>query len=123
MRFGRSASVTASPRCSSHVSGRSRSRLWSAWFPRSSKSRERTLKPIEHKRSELAELPAEPLLTAGELAEIDRVGDNTNHMVLKGGTPAHRGDERADAWPMDAALQDTAGRWGIVPERDLVMHG
>ena len=41
-------------------------------------------------------------------------------MVLKGGSPVHEGDERADAWPLDEMLRATARRCGIVPERDLV---
>ena len=58
--------------------------------------------------------------TDDELAEIERVGDNTGSMSLKGGSPVHEGDERADAWPLDDALRAIAGRFGIVPERDLV---
>jgi hypothetical protein len=41
-------------------------------------------------------------------------------MRLKGGSPVHEGEERPDAWPLDQQLRDTAGRWGIVPDRDLV---
>ena len=44
-------------------------------------------------------------------------------MALKGGSPAHEGEPRPDAWPLDGELRATAQRWGIVPERDLVMSG
>jgi aryl-alcohol dehydrogenase-like predicted oxidoreductase len=78
-------------------------------------------KPVEAKRAELAGVPAELVLTAEDLAEIDGIGDNTGCMALKGGSPAHAGEERADAWPLDARLRDAARRWDIVPERDLVV--
>src|SRR5204863_5794501 len=51
-------------------------------------------KPVEAKRAELAAVPAQILLDADELAEIDRVGDNTGCMALKGGSPTHAGEER-----------------------------
>ena len=76
-------------------------------------------KPIEGERAELAAVPARSPLTADELAEIERVGDNTGSMLLKGGSPVHEG-ARADAWPLDDDADETAERWGIVPERDLV---
>ncbi len=77
-------------------------------------------KPIEVKRAELAAVPARSPLTADDLALIDRVGDNTGSMTLKGGSPVHEGAPRADAWPLDGDLIETAARWGIVPDRDLV---
>ena len=77
-------------------------------------------KPVELERAELASLPRDVLLSPDELDEIERVGDNTGSMLLKGGSPAHEGDERADAWPLDDTLRTTAERFGIVPERDLV---
>jgi aryl-alcohol dehydrogenase-like predicted oxidoreductase len=77
-------------------------------------------KPVESERAELATMPREPLLSEAELAEIERVGDNAGSMLLKGGSPVHEGDERADAWPLDETLRTTAERFGIVPERDLV---
>jgi aryl-alcohol dehydrogenase-like predicted oxidoreductase len=80
-------------------------------------------KPIEAKRAELAGVPVVNPLTADDLAAIDAVGDNTGSMALKGGSPAHEGESRPDAWPLDAELRATAQRWGIVPERDLVMSG
>jgi aryl-alcohol dehydrogenase-like predicted oxidoreductase len=78
-------------------------------------------RPIEQKRAELAAVPAVSPLSDQELAEIDAVGDNTGSMALKGGSPAHQGEPRADAWPLDDELRATAQRWGIAPERDLVM--
>jgi aryl-alcohol dehydrogenase-like predicted oxidoreductase len=79
-------------------------------------------KPIEAKREELATVPAEIVLSAEDLAAIDAVGDNSGSMRLKGASPVHEGEERAEAWPLDPELRDTAGRWGIVPERDLVAN-
>jgi aryl-alcohol dehydrogenase-like predicted oxidoreductase len=77
-------------------------------------------KPIEVKRAELGAVPAAPVLSDAELAEIDAVGDNTGCMALKGASPTHEGDARPDAWPLDDDLRSTAERWGITPERDLV---
>jgi aryl-alcohol dehydrogenase-like predicted oxidoreductase len=79
-------------------------------------------RPVEQKRSELAAVPAVSPLSAAELAEIDAVGDNAGSMALKGGSPVHEGEPRADAWPLDDDLRSVAARWGIAPERDLVMH-
>ena len=77
-------------------------------------------KPIEAKRAELAEVPEHIVLSEQDLAVIDAIGDNFGSMRLKGGSPVHEGEERPDAWPLDQQLRDTAGRWGIVPDRDLV---
>ncbi|HET6847531.1 MAG TPA: aldo/keto reductase [Gaiellales bacterium] len=77
-------------------------------------------RPVEDKRTELAEVPARSPLSSEELAAIDAVGDNTGCMALKGGSSAHEGDPRADAWPLDDELRATAERWGIAPERDLL---
>jgi aryl-alcohol dehydrogenase-like predicted oxidoreductase len=77
-------------------------------------------RPVEAKRADLAAVPAEVVLTAEELAEIEAVGENAGCMALKGGTPAHEGEERADSWPMSDELRTIAGRWSIVPERDPV---
>ncbi len=78
-------------------------------------------KPIEQEREELAGLPAGRLLDDEELARIAAVGDNAGCMRLKGGSPAHTGEPLPDAWPLADDLVAAAGRWGIVPERDLVM--
>jgi aryl-alcohol dehydrogenase-like predicted oxidoreductase len=80
-------------------------------------------KPVESKRAELAAVPAEVVLTDGEVAEIRAIGDNRNCMALKGATPDHEGEMRPDRWSLDARLTDVAARWDIVPERDLVLGG
>ena len=77
-------------------------------------------KSIEAKRAELAGVPARVVLSQDEVASITRVGDNAGCMTLKGGTPAHEGEARADSWPLSPDLGAVAARWGIVPERDLV---
>jgi aryl-alcohol dehydrogenase-like predicted oxidoreductase len=76
-------------------------------------------RPIEEKRAELAVLPAQQRLGAGDVEEIRAVGDNTGCMVLKGATPDHSGEERPDRWPVSAKLAEVAGRWEIDPDRDL----
>jgi aryl-alcohol dehydrogenase-like predicted oxidoreductase len=74
---------------------------------------------IEDKRAELAELPAEPLLTDEDVADIRRIGDNRGSMALKGASPDHDGAERADRWPLSPELAELARRWRIDPDRDL----
>jgi len=76
-------------------------------------------KAIETKIDELAALP-EVHLSAGEMAEIARIGDNTGCMELKGGNPSHTGDPVADRWPLSNDLTLVAQRWQIDPLRDLV---
>ncbi len=78
-------------------------------------------KRIERKREELAGVPAAPVLSAAELDEIRAIGDNRGCMALKGATPDHEGEERADRWAVGAELADVAARWGIDPARDLTM--
>jgi aryl-alcohol dehydrogenase-like predicted oxidoreductase len=77
-------------------------------------------RPIEDKRADLAGVPERVVLDAAELAAIEQIGENAGCMALKGGTPGHEGDERADSWPVTEALSQVAERWGIRPERDLV---
>ncbi len=77
-------------------------------------------RPVEDKRTELAALPTDVRLTDADVAEIRAIGDNTGSMLLKGATPQHEGDERADSWGVHAHLEDVARRWRIEPERDLV---
>jgi aryl-alcohol dehydrogenase-like predicted oxidoreductase len=77
-------------------------------------------RPVEEKRAELAALPDEPLLSEADLAEIRRIGDNSGCMALKGASPDHEGDERADGWPLSEELAGVGERWGIDPARDLV---
>jgi aryl-alcohol dehydrogenase-like predicted oxidoreductase len=76
-------------------------------------------RPVEQKREELAALPAEPLLSPDEVAELRAIGDNTGSMALKGATPDHEGEPRPDRWPMDDELERLAERWSIDPARDL----
>jgi aryl-alcohol dehydrogenase-like predicted oxidoreductase len=76
-------------------------------------------KPIEDKRAELATLPQQAL-TAAEVREIRAIGDNTGCMTLKGASPEHEGDEKADRWPLGPEQLELAGRWGIDPLRDLI---
>jgi hypothetical protein len=80
------------------------------------------VRTVESKRAELAAVPREVVLTPAEVAELSAIGDNANCMKLKGGSPAHEGAERADAWPLDDDLRATAATWGIDPERDLVLR-
>jgi aryl-alcohol dehydrogenase-like predicted oxidoreductase len=76
-------------------------------------------KPIEAKIDELAALP-ELTLSADEVEEIRRIGDNTGCMDLKGGHPEHVGEVLPDRWPLTPDLENVAKRWKIAPERDLV---
>jgi aryl-alcohol dehydrogenase-like predicted oxidoreductase len=75
--------------------------------------------PIEEKRADLAALPAEQRLTREDLEAIRAIGDNTGCMALKGASPEHEGEERADRWPLDEKLAAVGERWGIDPDRDL----
>ena len=68
-------------------------------------------KPIERKREELAGVPAHSPLTVEEVAEIRAIGDNTGSMALKGASPDHDGEERADRWRLDPEQTELAGRW------------
>jgi aryl-alcohol dehydrogenase-like predicted oxidoreductase len=76
-------------------------------------------KPIERKREELAAVPAQPVLSDEEVAEIRAVGDNRGSMLLNGATPDHEGEERPDRWELAPEHVELATRWGIDPERDL----
>jgi hypothetical protein len=80
-------------------------------------------RPIEEKRADLAGVPAEIVLTYQELDEITAIGENAGCMTLKGGTPAHEGEERPDSWPLTPELAAVAERWDIRPDRDLVPTG
>jgi len=80
-------------------------------------------KPIEAKIDELAATP-EVKLSAEELEEIRRIGDNTNCMELKGGNPGHTGEPLPDRWSLSNDLNLVADRWQIKPTQDLVCtHG
>jgi aryl-alcohol dehydrogenase-like predicted oxidoreductase len=77
-------------------------------------------RPIEDKRTELAELAAENPLSEADVAEIRAIGDNTGCMALKGASPQHEGEERPDRWPLSDDLIQVGQRWGIDSARDLV---
>ena len=79
-------------------------------------------RPIEDKREELAALPDEIRLSPDDVAAIRAIGDNSNCMALKGGSPDHEGEPRPDRWPLDDELRGLAERWGIDPARDLRAH-
>jgi aryl-alcohol dehydrogenase-like predicted oxidoreductase len=76
-------------------------------------------RPIEAKRAELAAVPAVSPLSADEVGELRRIGDNTGSMLLKGATPDHDGPATADRWSVDERLERLAERWSIDPRRDL----
>jgi hypothetical protein len=76
-------------------------------------------RPIEAKRAELATMPARPVLSSEEVAEIRAIGDNTGSMALKGAAPGYDGEPLPDRWPITPELSALAGRWGIDPAREL----
>lgn len=76
--------------------------------------------PIEAKRVELANMPAERRLSPEDVEEIRAIGDNAGCMALKGASPEHEGEERPDRWPLSDDLTAVGSRWGIDPEKDLV---
>jgi aryl-alcohol dehydrogenase-like predicted oxidoreductase len=76
-------------------------------------------RPVEEKRAELAATPASVLLSASDVDEVRAIGDNTGCMALKGASPEHEGDARADRWPLDEELEAVAARWGIEPQSQL----
>jgi aryl-alcohol dehydrogenase-like predicted oxidoreductase len=75
--------------------------------------------PIEAKRVELANLPAEQRLSDEDVAAIRAIGDNTGCMPLKGASPAHEGEERPDRWALNEDLIAVSERWGIDPKLQL----
>jgi aryl-alcohol dehydrogenase-like predicted oxidoreductase len=76
-------------------------------------------RPIEEKIVELSELP-DLKLSADEVEELRRIGDNTGCMSLKGGNPEHIGEPLPDRWSLSSDLTQVAERWHIQPTRDLV---
>lgn len=76
-------------------------------------------RPIEDKIDDLAALPS-LRLSADEVEEIRRIGDNTGCMELKGGNPSHVGEPLPDRWSLNPDLTGVAARWSIQPARDLV---
>ncbi|MGB8170199.1 MAG: aldo/keto reductase, partial [Chthoniobacteraceae bacterium] len=75
-------------------------------------------RPIEEKIVELSELP-DLNLSADEVEELRRIGDNTGCMALKGGNPEHIGEPLPDRWSLTNDLTQVAERWHIRPEKDL----
>jgi len=73
---------------------------------------------IEDKRAELASLPPQRL-SPEAAGEIRGIGDNTGSMTLKGASPEHEGDERADRWNLSPELVEVGSRWDVDAERDL----
>lgn len=74
---------------------------------------------IEEKIDELAALP-EVTLSPDELEEVDRIGDNTGCMELKGAHPSYTGEPLPDRWAISNDLGLAASRWHIDPAKDLV---
>jgi aryl-alcohol dehydrogenase-like predicted oxidoreductase len=79
-------------------------------------------RPIEDKRSELARLPDEILLSDSEVDQLRQIGDNTGCMALKGANLGFEGDPQPDRWALTPELESLAARWRIAPERDLALH-
>ena len=75
-------------------------------------------KPIETKIDELAATP-ELRLSADEMEELRRIGDNTGCMTLKGGNPEHLGEPLPDRWSLTNDLAQVAQRWHIDPASAL----
>jgi aryl-alcohol dehydrogenase-like predicted oxidoreductase len=78
-------------------------------------------RPIESERAELAAIPAEQRLSEDDIKAIRAIGDNTGSMALKGASPTFEGEEKPDGWALSPELVEVGGRWGIDPERDLVL--
>jgi aryl-alcohol dehydrogenase-like predicted oxidoreductase len=76
---------------------------------------------IESERAELAAIPADQRLSEDDVEAIRAIGDNTGRMKLKGASPTFEGDEQPDGWALSPELAEVGGRWGIDPERDLVL--
>ena len=74
----------------------------------------------DEKLEEIANIP-DVTLTSEENEYIAQVGNNKGCMSLKGGNPEHEGDAVADRWSLNQDLLDVAGRWGIQPDKDLVL--
>lgn len=78
-----------------------------------------SVKSIESKREELAAVTGANPLSADEVAQLRALGDNSNCMTLKGGSPDNPGETVADSWPLDDSLREIAARWKIEPDREL----
>jgi aryl-alcohol dehydrogenase-like predicted oxidoreductase len=76
---------------------------------------------IESERAELAAIPADQRLSGEDVEAIRAIGDNAGRMKLKGANPTFEGEEQPDGWALSPELAEVGGRWGIDPERDLVL--
>ena len=76
-------------------------------------------KPIEDQIKELARVADCEPLSANEVEEIERLGDNKNSMPLKGASTQYLGTPLGDQWPITSELREVGKRWGIEPDRDL----
>jgi aryl-alcohol dehydrogenase-like predicted oxidoreductase len=76
-------------------------------------------RPVEQKRTELATLPRERLLSEQEVDEIRAIGNNAGCMALKGASSEHSGEPLADRWALTGELAALGARWRIDPGRDL----
>ncbi len=69
-------------------------------------------RPIEDKIRDFVPLP-DVRLSAEEVEEVRRIGDNTGCMMLKGASNRHEKSERADEWPMRPELLEIGARYNI----------
>jgi aryl-alcohol dehydrogenase-like predicted oxidoreductase len=69
-------------------------------------------RPIEDLIRAFAVMP-EVRLSAEEVDEVRKIGDNTGCMTLKGASKRHETSERPDEWPMREDLLELAGRYGL----------
>lgn len=76
-------------------------------------------KLIEAQADELSGLTLAKPLPHEIVDEISRLGDNKNSIPLMGASPQYIGPPVADQWPITSELLEVAGRWGILPDRDL----
>ena len=74
-------------------------------------------KPIEQELEELAKVTGEVVLSAEEVAEIAKIGDNTGCMPLKGASERYADLEAPlpDQWPVRPELLEIATRFGLNP--------
>lgn len=72
-------------------------------------------RPIEERIKEFAVIP-DVRLSAEEVEEVRRIGDNTGCMTLKGASKRHEISERPDEWPMRPELLELAGKYGLTQE-------
>jgi aryl-alcohol dehydrogenase-like predicted oxidoreductase len=72
--------------------------------------------PVEDKIRDFAATPVENVLSAEEVEEIARIGDNTGCMKLKGASKRHEEQLRPDEWPMREELLAVGQKWGLGTE-------